>query len=339
VNWRRFKAQLIKTEHHLPILILVVFASCTTEEIPPEVRLSVNSFETVVPSGLQKGTSVGKLEIQTNQPSIDYTITSQIPAGSIIIDPSSGIIKVEDPTKFEFANNSSILGEVEVSAGGIKRTTTIAITVDELNAFDYEVISYFNEIALGFEFGNASEITRRWETDVNIFVAGVPSEPLTTELDLIINELNELISTNVQLSIVSNQSESNYFLFLGDHISYSSLYPEIASVAVNNWGLFSVYWNASQEINRAHMYVDTERANLLEQRHLLREELTQSLGLAKDSDRYNNSIFSGSFSVKTTNYSAVDAELIRLLYHPDMKIGLGSGSVEAVLRAILLSEK
>ena len=338
MNWNRFKTQLIKIKQ-LPILILVVFASCTTEEIPPEVRLSVNAFETLVPSGLQKGASVGKLVVQTNQSGIEYSITSQMPAGSIIIDPSSGIIKVEDPTNFEFTNNSSIIGEVEVIAGGVKRTTTIAITVDELNAFDHEVIGYFKEIALGFEFGNASEITRRWETDVNIFVAGVTSPALSTELNLIINELNELISTNVQVRIVSDQSESNYFLYLGDHISYSTLYPEIASAAVNNWGLFSVYWNTSQEIIRANMYVDTERANLLEQRHLLREELTQSLGLAKDSDRYDNSIFSGSFSVKTTNYSAVDAELIRLLYHPDMKIGLGSGSAETILRAILLSEK
>ena len=39
------------------------------------------------------------------------------------------------------------------------------------------------------------------------------------------------------------------------------------------------------------MYVDIFRANEQGQLHLLREELTQSLGLGQDSEKYLNSIF------------------------------------------------
>ena len=36
------------------------------------------------------------------------------------------------------------------------------IIAPKLDEYDLEVISYFKEIALGFEFGSASKITRKW---------------------------------------------------------------------------------------------------------------------------------------------------------------------------------
>ena len=87
------------------------------------------------------------------------------------------------------------------------------------------------------------------------------------------------------------------------------------------------------------MYVDINRASLLEQKHLLREELTQSLGLARDSELYSESIFQQSFSTKTTEYAPIDRDLVRLLYHPKMKVGLDRDQVDKLLREILLEEQ
>ena len=85
------------------------------------------------------------------------------------------------------------------------------------------------------------------------------------------------------------------------------------------------------------MYVDIVRADMNEQKHLLREELTQSLGLARDSQKYTESIFQSSWTI-TNEYAEIDKDLIRLLYHPDMKIGLRENQVHDVLRQILLNE-
>ena len=82
------------------------------------------------------------------------------------------------------------------------------------------------------------------------------------------------------------------------------------------------------------MYVDIFRANIEAQKHLLREELTQSLGLARDSPEYTESIFQSSWTT-TTEFAAIDKELIRLLYHPDMVIGLTANQVDDVLAEIL----
>ena len=206
-----------------------------------------------------------------------------------------------------------------------------------LSPYDLERIAYFKEIALGFEFSSAAQITRKWTTDLSIYVSGNPGQELSQELDQIIAELNELTQGSIYLKRVSKKAQSNFHIFFGPAKKYASLYPESASQAEDNWGLFFVYWNGKQELNQGHMYVDISRADPSEQKHLLREELTQALGLAKDSKTYPDSIFQQDWST-TTQYSLLDKDLIRLLYHPDMAIGLDKQAVDCYLSHLLLAE-
>jgi hypothetical protein len=85
------------------------------------------------------------------------------------------------------------------------------------------------------------------------------------------------------------------------------------------------------------MYVDIIRANSIEQKHLLREEFTQSLGFARDSQLYMESIFQSDWTT-TIEYAPIDQDLIRLLYHPEMSVGLNELEVDNALREILSSE-
>ena len=208
----------------------------------------------------------------------------------------------------------------------------------ELNEYDFEVISYFKEIALGFEFGTSSEITRKWCSDLKIFVGGDISNDLNVELNKIVNEIRSLATDNFSIQIVNDSSQSNYYIFLGSGEEYSKIFPSQANYVDSNWGLFSVWWDESNCLNRGNMYVDIYRANNIGQKHLLREELTQSLGLGKDSFKYPNSIFQSSWT-QTLNYLEIDKDVIRLLYHPKMKIGVDRYEVDNLLREILLGEK
>jgi hypothetical protein len=223
---------------------------------------------------------------------------------------------------------------------------TLSCSKDEENTFssleglsDYEidVIEYFKEVALGFEFGNASKITRKWESELKIFVDGEPNSELLDELDDILLEINELAKNGFQIVIVEEPSISNFYIFFGTGTDYAQLYPSQSGLVGSNWGLFSLYWNSDNQFTTGHMYVDIVRADMNEQKHLLREELTQSLGLARDSQKYTESIFQSSWTI-TNEYAEIDKDLIRLLYHPDMKIGLRENQVHDILRQILLNE-
>jgi hypothetical protein len=205
---------------------------------------------------------------------------------------------------------------------------------EDLSDEELEVLRYFKEIALGFEFGDASKITRKWQNDMNVYVGGQPTMEMLSELEMIITEINQLCSDGFRINIVTDSTESNHYLFLGPYTSFYDIYPGPGDQVDSNWGLFYVYWNADQNLFRAITYVDNIRPNLTEQKHLLREEITQSLGLARDSFRYDDSIFQQNWTI-VTDYMDIDREMIRILYHPLMVSGLNEREVESVIIEIL----
>ncbi|NER19115.1 DUF2927 domain-containing protein [Spongiivirga citrea] len=208
------------------------------------------------------------------------------------------------------------------------------IEVEALTTYELSVVDYFKDVALGFEFGNASEITRKWTGDMNVFVKGAQDANLLAELERIKNELNQLATDNFEMNIVDSEAGANYIIFFGNSADYVNLYPLQSNLVDSNWGLFSIFWNGNQQLNGGHMYIDIERANEQEQKHLLREELTQSLGLAKDSPEYDDSIFQQEWT-RTNEYAQIDRDIIKLLYHPEVSTGLNAIQVDSVLKSIL----
>lgn len=207
----------------------------------------------------------------------------------------------------------------------------------ELSEYEIEVIDYFKDIALGFEFGNASHITRKWDSDLKVFIGGEPSTELINEFEKIRTEINELVTDGFKVTIVNDSLQSNYYIFLGSGTEYAEMYPNLSTLINSNWGLFHLRWNGQNKFISGHMYVDIMLTTLIEQKHLLREEFTQSLGLARDSPLYMESIFQSTWT-RTVEYAPIDKDLIRLLYHPEMSIGLNEMQVDNVLKDILLSE-
>ena len=212
------------------------------------------------------------------------------------------------------------------------------IIAPKLDEYDLEIISYFKEIALGFEFGFESKITRKWCSDLKVFIGGETNSILMEELDNIISEISSVSTDSFNIGIVSDSSLSNYYIFFGKGDDYAKIFPSASSYVNNNWGLFFLWYNSSNCLYKGHMYVDTDRANFIQAKHILREEFTQSLGLARDSYKYLNSIFQSAWT-ETLLYSDIDKDLIRLLYHPKMSTGLGAKAVDGVLKEILISEK
>jgi hypothetical protein len=143
---------------------------------------------------------------------------------------------------------------------------------------------------------------------MKIYVEGQKIDYLMVELNDIVSELNNIINT-IEIEIVKNPTEANMFIYFGSSYDFANYCPNVSrSLLTNNWGLFMV-----TTVN-SYMYVDINRANEVEQKHLLREELTQSLGLFNDSYRYPESIYYQGWTT-TTEYAQIDVELIEMLYN------------------------
>lgn len=198
--------------------------------------------------------------------------------------------------------------------------------------YSKEAITYFLEVALGSEYGSADKVVAKWQGEVRLFVAGEYIAPLQQELSKIIKELNGLMKT-CKIREVSTEEEANLILFLGNKQTYSERYEPKAE-RYNDLGFFYIYPNEEKIFEKGSLYIDTERMLANDTRfHFLREELTQSLGLMNDSFTYTDSIFYQKWSL-TNTFSALDKQIIEMLYLPQVKAGMNAAQVQRVLESV-----
>lgn len=175
------------------------------------------------------------------------------------------------------------------------------------------VKNYYKRIAFGNEFNGDISGEKKWNTDVKIFIIGVPDADLSEELTKILKELNDLIDP-IELSITNNRAEANVIVLFGSKSDFIELDSRVEPYVKYNEGLFMIEY-INGEIDYGEMYVNTKgKLTTKEKKHILREELTQLLGLCNDSYMYKNSIFYQGWS-DGTEYAQIDKELIKLLYN------------------------
>ena len=196
------------------------------------------------------------------------------------------------------------------------------------------LIDHFQSIALASEYGQNLPILKKWMKPMSIYVSGDTVPELRVELEEIIVELNALFTDGFSIQIVEDSLASNFHIFLGAKTTYSQMYPGTSTLLRENEGLFTNQLNTDFSIESGHMFVSIHDIPLRYQKHILREELTQSLGLPNDIDIYANSIFYKKWS-DIQAYSNLDIEVIRLLYHPRMRPNIGPASVSTILADIL----
>ncbi|MFQ3617938.1 MAG: DUF2927 domain-containing protein [Cyanobacteriota bacterium] len=190
-------------------------------------------------------------------------------------------------------------------------------------------IDYFTEVALGSEWGSNAPLVRRWNTNLRIRVTGTRTAEDDATIRQVMQELNELLNgSGVQL--VRDDRNPNVEIIYAPESQFRQLEPNYVP---GNLGFFWVRWNNSV-INYARILItNTNRVTQRERSHLLREELTQVLGLMRDSNRYPNSIFYQGWT-DVTEYAEIDRTLIRMLYHPQLRPGMTQSQAVAVLRTL-----
>lgn len=200
----------------------------------------------------------------------------------------------------------------------------------QIHKYSTTDIAYFKEIALGAEYGSAAKpVVTRWpDKTVLISVNGNNDENSRTCLNTVIMEFNNL-STTTQLQIIED-SQGDIVIDFAPDADFSRLEPNYVPV---NRGFFWK-WYSNCRITRAHILISTAGDLTPAQRcHLIREELTQSLGFSQDSLRYPDSMFYGGWT-DTTRYSTMDENIIRMLYSSGVPFCAQSGDIDSYFKKI-----
>ncbi|HEY9668533.1 MAG TPA: DUF2927 domain-containing protein, partial [Coleofasciculaceae cyanobacterium] len=208
----------------------------------------------------------------------------------------------------------------------LKTTNAVSLSRSTSSNYTSEQINYFLEVAMGTEYGGSNPTLKKWDEDIKIKVVGSPTPEDLKTLQTVINEINTLTGT-VRLQIDPNNANLElYFIPEPRFASYEPNYQPI------NYGFF---WNSWDKdiIYHSRILITTVGVTQKERSHLIREELTQSLGLMKDSDKYRESIFYQDWT-DTTSYAAIDKAVIEMLYRPEIRPGMTKAQVLEVFRNI-----
>lgn len=196
-----------------------------------------------------------------------------------------------------------------------------------------EVDEYLVEISLGSEFGGLNDRLIKWNKDVKIFIQNPEQDELVMEFEKILIEINDL-STTIRLRRTLSEDDANFHILFSDGQSYAEFEPNATNHVKENRGLVWIYWNNKFEITRGSLYVDVPTVQDLScQKHLLREELTQGLGLLNDSFRHPESIFQQNWTC-TTSYTDIDKELLKLFLSRNLTAGMTREFLATVLSTI-----
>ena len=195
---------------------------------------------------------------------------------------------------------------------------------DELERLEQEAIAYLTEIGFGVEYGSSSTVLHKWTTDVNLRMYGSPTPTDVATLTQVVTELNELIR-GIELTL--NDGPADVEVHFVPESQFQSIEPHYQPV---NYGFFRVWWDHGGAIYRGRILVASEGITQQERSHLIREEITQSLGLFRDSWRYPDSIFYQGWTA-TGEYASIDGPTIRLLYQPQLLPGMTKLEVRDLL--------
>jgi hypothetical protein len=202
----------------------------------------------------------------------------------------------------------------------------VALDAPTGDAWRDRVISYFLEVSLGSEVGSSENRIRKWSGEVKVEVLGNATEGDRKTLNDVMFELNQLTGGQIKLTRVDSGGDIKiYFAPAADFAQYLEQYES------ESLGYFWMQWGEDYRIQSATILVDsTNEVSQQERSHLIREELTQSLGLANDSWKYQESVFYQGWT-DTTQYGWIDRAMIMALYNPAVKPGMTSADVVKVM--------
>jgi len=215
-------------------------------------------------------------------------------------------------------------------------------------AYAKQLIDYFKEIALQSEYDDNPKRVIKWEKSMLLYV--IKKEESNLQMSVIkktIVEINQLATDGFKIILTNDLSRSNAILYLCNKEQVAELNPYFYEMLTKDidydiTGLaYTEFDTKMHNIDKALIFINSEYSFDIQESTIL-EEITQSLGLAFDSKTYTNSIFyeeKFKQKVRVNEYSRLDRDIVRLLYHPKMKSGLDSIEVERVIKKILKSEK
>ncbi len=245
--------------------------------------------------------------------------------GTTLAASSTTTTSLADTTSTTVATTTSTSAATTITT--VATTTTTTSTTLPGGSYDQAALDYFRVIAGSSEFGGSEGVVHRWTGDLHIAVFGDPTAADRGALAAVVDDLNEIIDT-VEVAVVdSDPNVEMHFVPVDDFAAIEPGYVE------GNMGYVYIWWDGQGAVYSGRVLISTTGLTPDERAHLIREELTQGLGLLNDSWDYPESIFYQGWTT-TTEYAPLDRLVIEMLYRPELSAGMSIDEAVAVLAGL-----
>ncbi len=199
-----------------------------------------------------------------------------------------------------------------------------------------EIMNYFNDICIGAEHGWAPPVTHKFRENAKIYVVEAAQYGRQMKfIDSVIFAFNELPTDGFKMELTDDLASANVQVYIVT-LENARRVKGFENLSSDHLGCF-VPKTEGHSILSSTIYVNAD-ISILQQKAVLLEELVQAMGFWQDSPLYTNSVFyayKGAEKIHTLKLSELDKQVIRLLYHPKMKVGLHKPRTVEVMREIL----
>lgn len=195
-------------------------------------------------------------------------------------------------------------------------------------------LKYFLDIVLKNEFERKIQKCKKWEVNIRLYTFFEKYNiSLNNEINNIINDINNLSDT-IKIYRTTNIKDSNVKVFLSSRDTFKKhISRENWKYLNDNYGFGRIFYNNNFIISQALVYVDIYKTNNLDcQKHLLREEITQILGMPNDIN-LKKSIFNKDWEC-ITQYSKFDTMIIKLFLSDKIQAGMDKKEIIEVYKSI-----
>lgn len=216
---------------------------------------------------------------------------------------------------------------------------------EKINLSDEEItrLNYFEEVTLNAEFGDSPKRVLKWNKKIFVYIQ--KNEECFEQVEKIkqvLDNIKQLTSGNLLIEVTNDISISNSIIYLGNKKDLLQKHPDsFKGVDKNFTGLVDIEFDLNKcFIISNKIFISTDES-LDIQLSTIVEEITQGIGIPADSKSYSNSIFYENQiadGIINLNYSKLDVEIIKLLYHPKIKAGLNVYQVRNIYKRILKTE-
>ena len=220
----------------------------------------------------------------------------------------------------------------------------------EPTAYESELIEYFKEVSLKSEFDENVNKIIKWRKPMRLYV--IKDENQTYEKQMVfiknaINNFNTLTTDGFKIELSDDFKGSNSYLYLCNKEKIAKTNPKFykkftddIEINLSGFCFMEFYWT-SYNIYISSIYINTNDSLTVQESTIL-EEITQSTGLPNDPESHKNSIFyehKSEENIRVKEYSNLDKDVIKLLYHQKIKPGMGKIEVERTIKKILKNKE